>query len=66
VLSYQHADSYSRHVEAVQECLNVVVNLHPLPLPFVFQDSLRNSRHNTVVPSLNFLQSLCEACVVVV
>lgn len=36
VLAYQHTNAYSRHVEAIEEGLDVRIDLHSLSVPFVF------------------------------
>lgn len=66
VLTYQHSYAYSRHVESIQKRLDVVINLHPLPFPFVFEYALRNSGDYTVMPPLNSFQGSGEALVVIV
>lgn len=43
-----------------------MVDLHALSFPLVFEDSLCDGRYDTVVPSLDLLQGLGEAGVVVV
>ena len=65
VLSNEHAYSYTAHVEAVQESLDIVVYLHPLSFPFVLQDALCNGGYNRVVSPLNFLKSCRELVVVI-
>ena len=65
VLSDEHAYSYAAHVEAVQECLDIVVYLHTLSFPFVFQDALCNGGDDRVVSTLDFLKSRSELVVVV-
>lgn len=64
VLADEHPDANARHVEAVKEGLDVVIDLHPLPFPLPFQDTLRNRGHNAVVPPFDLLQRVCELCVV--
>jgi hypothetical protein len=57
VLSDEHPNAYSRHVEAIQERLNRVVDLHALPFSLVLQDTLGNCGNHTIVPPLDLLQS---------
>lgn len=64
VLADEHADADARHVEAVEEGLNVVVNLHALLLSLPFQNALCHGRHHAIVPPLDLFQGLCELCVV--
>ena len=49
MLAYEHSDPNSRHVEAVEEGLNVVVNLHPLALTLVFENALSCARTGVAV-----------------
>ena len=64
VLADEHSYTNARHVETVEESLNVVVNLHPLSLPFPFQYALSHSCHNTVMPPLDLVKGVCEFCIV--
>ena len=64
VLADEHADADTRHVEAVEEGLDIVIDLHALLLALPLQDALCHGRHHAVVPPLDFLQGLCELCVV--
>ena len=66
MLADQHPYTYPRHVESVQERLDRVVDLHSLSFPLVFEDALRYSGHNTVMPPLDLLQCGLKLCVVVV
>jgi hypothetical protein len=58
VLAQQHANTDTRHVEAVEEGLYVVVDLHPLPLALVLQDALCDRRDDAVMPPLDLVESL--------
>ena len=64
MLTDEHANTNTRHVKTVEEGLDIVVDLHPLPLTLPLKDALRNGGHDAVVPSLNLLQCVCELCVV--
>lgn len=64
VLADEHTNTDTRHVETVEESLDIVVNLHPLSLAFPLKDALRNGGHDAVVPPLDLLQCVCELCVV--
>lgn len=65
VLADKHADTYTAHVEAVEEGLDVVVYLHTLPLALVFQNSLCDGRHDRIVSSFDLLQKPGEFVVVI-
>lgn len=58
VLAYKHANTDTRHVEAVEESLDVVVYLHSLTLALVFEDALGNGGHDAIVTALDLLESL--------
>ena len=64
VLADEHTDADTRHVEAVEEGLYVVVNLHPLSLALPLEDALGDGCHDAVVPPLDLLQRVCKLCVV--
>jgi hypothetical protein len=64
VLADEHADADAGHVEAVEEGLDVVVDLHPLSLALPLQDALRDRCDDAVVPPLDLLQGVCELGVV--
>ena len=66
MLTYEHTNTNAGHVEAVEEGLDVRINLHALPIPFIFENALGDGRDDAVVPALDVLKSLCEALVVVI
>lgn len=66
MLANQHTYTYTGHVEAVEEGLDIGVNLHALFLAFVFEDSLSDGCDNAVVSSFDAFEGLGEAFVVVV
>jgi len=65
VLSDEHAYSYTAHVKSIQESLNVVVYLHALSLPFVFQDALCDSGNDWVVSPLDLFKCASKLVVVI-
>ena len=65
MLTDQHADPNPRHVEAIEERLNVRIDLHSLPVPLVLQDPLSDCRDHAVVPSFDVLECSGETLVVV-
>ena len=64
VLADEHADADAAHVEAVEEGLDVVVNLHPLALALPFEDALGDGGDDAVVAPLDLLQRVGKLCVV--
>ena len=64
VLSDKHSDAYPGHVEAVEEGLDIVVDLHALALALVFEDALCHCRHHPIVPPLDLVERLREFLVV--
>jgi len=66
VLAYQHTNTYSGHVEAVEKGLDVRIDLHSLSISLVFKDSLSDRRNNAVVPSFDVLESFRKTLVIVV
>ena len=64
VLADEHADADAAHVEAVEEGLDVVVNLHALALALPLEDALGDGGDDAVVPPLDLLQRVCEFGVV--
>ncbi len=66
MLTYQHSNAYSRHVEPIKEGLYIIIDLHPLPFPLVFEYALGNGCHYTVMPPFDPFQGPREALVVVV
>lgn len=64
VLADEHADADARHVEAVEEGLDVGVDLHALAPPLVLEDALRHGGDDAVVPPLDLVQALGEFLVV--
>lgn len=64
VLTDEHTDAYARHVEAIEERLNVVVNLHALSLALILQNTLRHGRHNAIVSPLDAVEGFCKSFVV--
>lgn len=64
VLTNEHSNTDTGHVEAIEEGLYVVVNLHALPFPLVLEDTLRHGRDDTIVSSLDCLEGLREPLVV--
>jgi hypothetical protein len=65
VLSNEHAYSYTAHIKSIQESLNVVVYLHALSFPFVFQDALCDCGNDWVVSPLDFLECASKLVVVI-
>src|SRR5436305_976181 len=65
MLSYQHPNANTRHVEAVEEGLNRGVDLHTLPFALVFVDARSNGGNDAVVPSFDRLKCLSELAIVV-
>lgn len=66
MLADQHANTDAAHVEAVEEGLDIVVDLHSLALALVLEDSLGDGCNDAVVPPLDLVQSAGEASVVVI
>lgn len=66
MLPDQHPYAYPGHVEAVEEGLDIRVDLHALLFAFVFEDSLRYGCDDAVVPSFDAFQGFRKAFVVVV
>lgn len=66
MLADKHSNAYSRHVESVEEGLDIRVDLHPLTFSLVFIDTLRNGCHHAIMPPLDTFQSLGKSLVVVV
>lgn len=64
MLADEHADTNAGHIEAVEEGLYVVVDLHPLSLALPLEDALRNGGDDAVVPPLDLLQGVCKFGVV--
>lgn len=64
VLADEHADADAGHVEAVEEGLDVGVDLHALAAALVFQDALGHCSDDAVVPPLDLVQALGELLVV--
>jgi hypothetical protein len=64
MLADEHADADARHVEAVEEGLDVVINLHPLSLALPLQNALCHSCDDAVVPPLDLLERVCELGIV--
>lgn len=65
VLADEHAYPDTGHVEAVEEGLDGIVDLHALSSTFVFEYALCHGRDDAVVPALDTFQRLGEAFVVV-
>jgi hypothetical protein len=65
VLSNEHAYSDTAHVKSIQESLNVVVYLHALSFPFVFQNALCDCGHDWVVSPLDLLKCASKFVVVI-
>ena len=65
VLADEHADADAGHVEAVEECLDGVVDLHALALALIFEDTLRDGGDDAVVAALDAFECGCEPLVVI-
>lgn len=65
VLTDQHTDSNTGHVEAVEEGLDRVVDLHSLLFPFVFVDAESHGGDDGIMTVFDVLEELGEAVVVV-
>ena len=66
MLANKHTYPYSRHIETVEEGLDIGVNLHSLPIPLVFQNTLSDSGNNAIVAPFDVLQGFRETLVVIV
>lgn len=64
VLADEHADADARHVEAVEEGLDVGVDLHALAAALVLEDALGHGGDDAVVPPLDLVQALGKLLVV--
>ena len=65
MLTDQHTDPDPRHVKAIEERLDVRIDLHALPIPLVLQDPLSDRRDHAVVPPFDVLERSGETLVVV-
>src|SRR3954447_21136405 len=65
MLSYQHPNANTRHVEAVEEGLNRRVDLHALAFALVFIDACSNGRNDAVMPSFDCLECLSKLAIIV-
>jgi hypothetical protein len=65
VLADKHPNAYPRHVKSVEEGLDIVVDLHPLPFALVLIDTLRNGCHHAVMPPLDTFESPSESLIVI-
>jgi hypothetical protein len=65
VLSNEHAYSDTAHVKSIQESLDIVIYLHALSFPFVFQNALCDCGHDWVVSPLDLLKCASKFVVVV-
>ena len=65
VLSDQHSYANATHVEAIEERLDVRVDVHPLFLPLVLIYTLCDCRDDTVVPPFDTFECALEFAVVV-
>ncbi len=66
MLPDQHTYADTGHVEAVEERLDIRVDLHALFFAFVFEDSLSYGCDDAVVPSFDAFKGFSKAFVVVV
>lgn len=66
VLTNQHTDADTGHVETVEESLDIVVYLHSLTFAFVFENALCNGCHDAIVTAFDLLERLGEASIEVV
>lgn len=64
VLTDEHTDADTGHVEAIEEGLNGAVDLHALTTALVLEDTLGHGGDDTVVAALDVMQSLGETLVV--
>ena len=64
MLADKHADAYAGHVKAVEEGLNVVIDLHALSLSLPLENALRHGGHDTIVSPLDPVECLCKVLVI--
>ena len=65
MLADEHADADAGHVEAVEEGLDVGVDLHALPLPLVLENPLGYGCDDTVVSPFDDLERFGKALVII-
>lgn len=64
-MAYQKTDSDARHVKSIQPSLDIVTDMSGIVTPFPLENTLSDSRDGRVMPSLDMLQQLGKAFVVV-
>lgn len=64
VLTDQHADTDTRHVEPIKELLHIHLVLLAPHRTFVVQYTLRQRCHHTIMPMLDTLQAPCKVLIV--
>ena len=58
MLTDQHTDTDTGHVETIEESLDIVVYLHSLAFAFVLEDALCDGSHDTIVTAFDLLECL--------